>query len=121
MVQTDLEQYIDEKEVELQDNSGVVDVSEMAKKIEIHTYFGMDSVSGDLISFFTAKNVKAAVRSFCNSLDPLPLSMVKDFVLVDGETREIVFDGKDYEDEWKDHQQYRLEQMINKFKGGHHA
>lgn len=121
MIQTDLKQYIEEKEVDLQDNNGVVDVSEMAKKVEIHAYFGMDSVSGDLISFFTAKNVKAAVRSFCNSLDPLPLSMVKDFVLVDGESREIVFDGKDYEDEWKDHQQYRLEQLINKYKGVHNA
>ena len=107
--------------VELQDNSGVVDVAELAKKIECHAYFGMDSVSGDLISFFTAKNVKAAVRSFCNSLDPLPLSMVKDFVLVDAESREIVFDGKDYEDEWKDHQQYRLEQLIHNYKGAHNA
>ena len=107
---------------DLQDNDGVVDVSELAKKVQIHPYFGMDSVSGDLVSFFTSGNVKAAVRSFCNSLDPLPLSMVKDFVLVDGVTREIVFDGKDYESDWKDHQQYRLEQMIRNFKhGGHDA
>lgn len=107
---------------DLQDNDGVVDVSELAKAVKIHPYFGMDSVSGDLVSFFTSGNVKAAVRSFCNSLDSLPLSMVKDFVLVDGITREIVFDGKDYESDWKDHQQYRLEQMIRNFKhGGHDA
>lgn len=103
---------------ELQDNDGIVDVSELAKAVKIHPYFGMDSVSGDLVSFFTSGNVKAAVRSFCNSLDSLPLSMVKDFVLVDGVTREIVFDGKDYESEWKDRQQYRLEQMIRNFKHG---
>lgn len=110
-----------EKNFDLQDNNGVVDVSELAKKVQCHPYFGMDSVSGDLVSFFTASNVKAAVRSFCNSLDPLPLSMIKDFVLVDAESREIVFDGKDYEDEWKDHQQYRLEHMIRNFKGGSNA
>lgn len=112
-----------EKEVinELQDNDGVIDVSELAKKVFIHPYFGMDSVSGDMVSFFSSGNVKAAVRSFCNSLDALPLSMVKDFVLVDGVTREIIFDGKDYESEWKDHQQYRLEQMIRNYKGGHNA
>lgn len=106
---------------DLEDNDGVVDVSELAKKVFIHPYFGMDSVSGDMVSFFSSGNVKAAVRSFCNSLDPLPLSMVKDLVLVDGVTREIVFDGKDYEDTWKDHQQYRLEQMIRNYKGGHNA
>jgi len=129
-VQLDLVVWINEKEKtmekqleneviqDLQDNDGVVDVSELAKKVQIHPYFGMDSVSGDLVSFFTSGNVKAAVRSFCNSLDSLPLSMVKDFVLVDGVTREIVFDGKDYESEWKDHQEYRLEQMIRNFKRG---
>lgn len=103
---------------DLQDNNGVVDLEELAKKVEIHPYFAMDSVSGDMVSFFSSKNVQSAVRSFCNSLDPLPLSLVKDLVLVDGETRGIVFDGKDYVDEWKDHQQYRLEEMIRSFKGG---
>lgn len=103
---------------DLQDNGGVVDVEAMAKKVEIHPYFGMDSVSGDMVSFFTAKNATAATRSFCNSLDPLPLSLVKDLVLVDGITREIIFDGSQYVDEWKDHQQYRLEEMIRSFKGG---
>lgn len=103
---------------ELKDNGGIVDVEFLAKKVEIHPYFTMDSVSGDMVSFFSSKNVKAAVRSFCNSLDPLPLSLVKDLILVDAETREIVFDGKDYVDEWKDHQQYRLEEMIRNFKGG---
>lgn len=107
-------------EFEIKDNDGVVDVAELAKKVEIHPYFGMDSVSGDLVSFFTSGTVKAAVRSFCNSLDSLPLSMVKDFVLVDGCSREIVYDGKDYVDEWKDHQHYRLEQMIRNFKQGAH-
>lgn len=102
----------------LEDNDGIVNVSELAQKVQIHPYFGMDSVSGDLVSFFTSGNVKAAVRSFCNSLDSLPLSMVKDFVLVDGVTREIVFDGKDYEQTWKDNQNYRLEQMIRNYKGG---
>ena len=106
---------------DLQDNDGIVDVEKLAQSVQIHPYFGMDSVSGDLVSFFTSGNVKAAVRSFCNSLDPLPLSMVKDFVLVDGITREIVFDGKDYEDTWKDHQKYRLEQMIRDYKGEKHA
>lgn len=109
----------DENEViELQDNGGIVDVSALAAKVEVHPYFTMDSVSGDMVSFFSAKNSKAAVRSFCNSLDPLPLSLVKDLVLVDGISREIIFDGKDYVDEWKDHQQYRLEEMIRSFKGG---
>lgn len=106
---------------ELKDNQGIVNVSELAQKVEIHPYFSMDSVSGDMCSFFSSKNIQAAVRSFCNSLDPLPLSIVKDLVLVDGETREVVFDGKDYVDEWKDHQNYRLEQMIKQFKGGFNA
>lgn len=110
---------MNENEVkELQDNGGVVDVAEMAKKVEIHPYFAMDSVSGDMVSFFSAKNPQSATRSFCNSLDPLPLSLVKDLVLVDGVTREIVFDGSQYVDEWKDHQHYRLEEMIRSFKGG---
>lgn len=109
---------INEEFAELQDNNGVVDVEDLANKVEFHPYFGMDSVSGDMVSIFSSKNVKAAVRSFCNSLDPLPLSLVKDLVLVDGITREIIFDGKDYVDEWKDHQQYRLEEMIRSFKGG---
>lgn len=103
---------------DLQDNGGIVDVSALAVKVECHAYFTMDSVSGDMVSFFSANNAKAAVRSFCNSLDPLPLSLVKDLVLVDAESREIIFDGKDYVDEWKDHQQYRLEEMIRSFKGG---
>lgn len=113
-----------EKEVitDLKDNDGIVDVSDLAKKVLIHPYFGMDSVSGDMVSFFSSGNVKAAVRSFCNSLDSLPLSLVKDLVLVDGVTREIVFDGSDYEETWKNNQNYRLEQMIQNFKhGGHNA
>ncbi len=113
-----------EKEVitDLKDNDGIVDVSVLAKKVFIHPYFGMDSVSGDMVSFFSSGNVKAAVRSFCNSLDSLPLSLVKDLVLVDGVTREIVFDGHDYEETWKNNQNYRLEQMIQNFKhGGHNA
>lgn len=106
---------------DLKDNHGIVNVEELAKKVDIHPYFGMDSVSGDMVSFFTSKNVTAAVRSFCNSLDMLPISMVKDFVLVDGVSREIIFDGKDYVDEWKDHQNYRLQEMIRNFKGGNNA
>lgn len=107
--------------VELNDNDGVVDIEELAKKVFIHPYFGMDSVSGDLVSFFSSGNAKAAVRSFCNSLDNLPLSIVKDLVLVDGETRHIVFEGKDYVEQWTNNQNYRLEQMIKSFKGGNHA
>lgn len=111
-----------EQEIEqLQDNNGVVDIEELAKKVFIHPYFGMDSVSGDMVSFFSSGNPKAAVRSFCNSLDSLPLSMVKDFVLVDGVTREIIFEGKDYENDWKEHQQYRLEQMIRNYRSNHNA
>ena len=78
----------------------------------------MDSVSGDLVSFFSSANAKAAVRSFCSSLDHLPLNVMKDFVLVDGVTREIVFEAKDYVDQWKSNQAYRLEQMIRDFKRG---
>lgn len=106
---------------ELQDNTGIVDLEELAKKVLIHPYFGMDSVSGDMVSFFSSGNVKSAVRSFCNSLDRLPLCMVKDFVLVDGVTREIVFDGKDYVDQWKENQNYRLEEMIRNWKGARNA
>lgn len=106
---------------ELSDNGGLVDIDELAKKVFIHSYFGMDSVSGDMVSFFSSGNVKAAVRSFCNSLDSLPLSLVKDLVLVDGESRQIVFEGKDYVDTWKDNQNYRLEQMIRNYKGVHNA
>lgn len=124
----DLIQYINKKEkemekeiVEIEDNGGIVDIQELANKVEIHPYFGMDSVSGDLVSFFNAANVKAAVRSFCNGLDVLPLSIVKDLVLVDASSREIVFEGKDYVDSWNANQNYRLEQMIKQFKGGSHA
>lgn len=106
---------------EIVDNGGIVDIEELAKKVEVHAYFGMDSVSGDLVSFFNAANIKAAVRSFCNSLDVLPLSIVKDLVLVDSDTRSIVFEGKDYVDQWTSNQNYRLEQMIKSFKGGLHA
>lgn len=124
----DLIQYINKKEkemekeiVEIKDNGGIVDIQELANKVEIHPYFGMDSVSGDLVSFFNAANVKAAVRSFCNGLDILPLSIVKDLVLVDASNREIVFEGKDYVDSWNANQNYRLEQMIKQFKGVNHA
>lgn len=111
-----------EKEiVEIEDNGGIVDIQELANKVVVHPYFGMDSVSGDLVSFFNAANVKAAVRSFCNGLDVLPLSIVKDLVLVDASNREIVFEGKDYVDSWNANQNYRLEQMIKQFKGGNHA
>ena len=103
------------------DNGGIVDIDELAKKVSVHAYFGMDSVSGDLVSFFNAANAKAAVRSFCNGLDPLPLSIVKDLVLVDAETREIVFEGKDYVEQWTSNQNYRLEGMIKQFKGALHA
>lgn len=102
----------------LTDNGGFVDIEDLAKKVFIHPYFGMDSVSGDLISFFSSANVKAAVRSFCSSLDHLPLNVMKDFVLVDGETRQIVFEAKDYIDTWKANQQYRLDQMIRDYKRG---
>ena len=124
----DLIQYINKKEkemekefVEIKDNGGIVDIQELANKVEIHPYFGMDSVSGDLVSFFNAANVKVAVRSFCNGLDVLPLSIVKDLVLVDASNREIVFEGKDYVDSWNANQNYRLEQMIKQFKGGNHV
>lgn len=113
-----------EKEIEKEsiiDNGGVVDIEELAKKVHIHAYFGMDSVSGDLVSFFNSANAKAAVRSFCNGLDPLPLSIVKDLVLVDAETREIVFEGKDYVEQWTANQNSRLEAMIRNFKGAVHA
>lgn len=115
------ENVANEEIKELQDCEGVVDVSQLAKEVKIHPYFGMDSVSGDLVSFFTSGNVRAAVRSFCNSLDSLPLSIVKDLVLVDGESREIVFDGKDYEDKWIQAQNFRLEKMIQSFKGAKNA
>ena len=115
------EKDMEKESQELQDNSGIVDLEELAKKVLIHPYFGMDSVSGDMVSFFSSGNVKAAVRSFCNSLDHLPLSMVKDFVLVDGVTREIVYDGKDYVDQWKENQNYRLEEMIRNWRGARNA
>lgn len=102
----------------LEDNGGVVDIEEMAKKVHIHPYFGMDSVSGDLISFFNAANPKAAVRSFCNSLDMVPLNVMRDFVLVDGVTREIVFEARDYVEQWKSNQAFRLENMIRNYKNG---
>ena len=50
-----------------------------------------------------------------------PLSIVKDLVLVDAETREIVFEGKDYVDQWTANQNSRLEAMIRNFKGAVHA
>ena len=67
----DLIQYINKKEkemekeiVEIKDNGGIVDIQELANKVEIHPYFGMDSVSGDLVSFFNAANV-VTVWMFC--------------------------------------------------------
>ena len=116
------EKKMEEKVIEeIVDNGGIVDIEELAKKVEVHAYFGMDSVSGDLVSFFNAANIKAAVRSFCNSLDHLPLSIVKDLVLVDSDSRSIVFEGKDYIEQWTSNQNYRLEQMIKSFKGGLNA
>lgn len=88
----------------MEENLNVVDVTSLIKDVKFHVYFGFDIASKEMTMFFNSSNVETAVRSFCLTLNTLPDSMVKDFILVDGDTREIVFEGKDYLDKWEAYQ-----------------
>lgn len=97
----DLIDWIKQKEKEMEENMPVVNVQNLARDAKYHVYFALDIASGDMTMFFNCPSVEVAVRSFCMSLDTLPESLVKDFVLVDGETRDVVFEGRQYLETWQ--------------------
>lgn len=82
----------------------IIDIEQKAKECKINPYFMMDILSGDCLGVFTVENDEVAIRSFCISLDPLPESLVHDTVLIKYDTRELIFEGKDYIETWKTHQ-----------------
>lgn len=86
----------------------LINVEQKAKECKVTPYFMMDILSGDCLGIFTVANDETAIRSFCESLDPLPESIVHDAVLVKYDTRDIIFEGKNYLETWKQHFELRL-------------
>lgn len=79
-----------------------VDIEQIAKDVcsKITPYLIVDISSGEMTGIYQCPNVQTAVRSFCESMDRMPERFVKDSILVNFVTREVVFEGKNYIDEW---------------------
>ena len=101
--QLDLIEYIKQKEQKMNQEVELVNIEQKAKECQVKPYFMMDILSGDFLGIFSVKNAETAIRSFCMSMDQMPEGIVHDTVLVDYETRGVVFEGKDYLEEWKKH------------------
>lgn len=94
-----------EKEVEF------VDVEQKAKECRALPFFIMDITSGELLSIFSVSNIDTAIRSFKMNMDAYPENLVHDCILVRYDGREVVFEGKDYLDEWHKKQDAKMQKI----------
>lgn len=79
-----------------------VDIDKIACDVceKITPYVICDISSGEFTGIFQCPNVQTAVRSFCESMDRMPERYVKDAILVNYDSKEVVFEGKNYIEEW---------------------
>ena len=85
-------------------NEELINIEQKAKDCSVHPYFMMDILSGECLGVYTCANVETAIRSFCMSMDQMPQGIVHDAVLVCYDSREILFEGKNYLETWQQHQ-----------------
>lgn len=90
------------KDVDINVDNSPVDIDKIALQVceNITPYVICDISSGEFTGIYQCPNVQTAVRSFCESMDRMPERYVKDAILVNYDTKEIVFEGKNYIEEW---------------------
>ena len=84
----------------------LVDLDKVAQNCSVNPYFIVDIASGDMLAIFSVNNDMTAIRSFTMSCDSMPLNLVKDVILVKYDSKEVIFEGKNYLDKWKENQSF---------------
>lgn len=103
--------YIKKKEQEMNQEQvnemeQIADLDKMAHDCAVHPYFIMDIASGEMTAIFSCKNDATAIRSFCMNMDHMPEAIVRDAVLIDFVNKDIIFEGKNYIEKWKQQQAF---------------